>query len=264
MICPNHLRVGRMNKRALDGPLRLPQNKMEMLKDVDDKYKTWFRIWRDSYVPKLMFRPKWFKTDRDLLVGDLVYFVKKDGALNNKWTMGVVESVVRGRDGIIRKAIIKYCNSSEQKLSMSKNQTQDDSSFPRYTERAVRKLIKIFSLEETSTAEDLAELERRDKQHKLSGQSVFAEVTGATLDDQQPPPLFWEQCKVCCCQEHCGYSLHLSAKIKKEVVHLAMDTEGLSMDTLMALEEKQTEYEKGLPTGMFDSLNLDVSAVFGQ
>ena len=99
-------------------------------------------------------------------------------------------------------------------------------------------------------------------QHKLADQRVLAEVNGVAFDVQQPPPLFWAKCKVCCCQEHCGYSLHLSAKINKEVVHLAMEIEGLSMDTLMALEEKQTEYEKGLLTGIFDSLNLDVSAVF--
>ena len=118
----------------------------------------------DTYVPKLMFKPKWFKTDRNLLVGDLVYFVKKDGALDNKWTMGMVESVDKGRDGVIRKATVKYCNSGEQKLSLDKTKSQDDSTFPRYTERAVRKLIKIFSLEETSIAEDMAELDKREKQ----------------------------------------------------------------------------------------------------
>ena len=49
------------------------------------------------------------------------------------------EIVDKDRDGIIRKAVIKYCNSSEQKLSLDKTQVQDDSTFPRYTERAVRK-----------------------------------------------------------------------------------------------------------------------------
>ena len=63
MICPNHLRVGRMNKMSLDGPVKLPKNKMETLKVVDEVYKAWFWLWRDTYVPKLMFKPKWFKTD---------------------------------------------------------------------------------------------------------------------------------------------------------------------------------------------------------
>ena len=54
------------------GKLRLILALMEMIKVVDETYKTWFRIWRDSYVPKLMLKPKWFKTDRDLIVGVLV------------------------------------------------------------------------------------------------------------------------------------------------------------------------------------------------
>ena len=290
MICPNHIRVGRMNKRALDGPFRLPKNKMEMLKVVDEVYKTWFRLWRDTYVPKLMFKPKWFKTDRDLLVGDLVYFVKKDGALDNKWTMGMVESVDKGRDGVIRKATVKYCNSGEQKLSLDKTKSQDDSTFPRYTERAVRKLIKIFSLEETSIAEDMAELDKREKQFDAAGQGVFARVVDEAFDDHEVagsdgdldvqqvgsseedlligPTAYaevWKQCNVCCCREHCRYSLHTSGKVKQEVLPLAMNIEVVSMDTLLAMEENQTRCDElGSLVGLFDSLSLDVCAVFGQ
>ena len=84
MICPNHFRVGRMNKRALDGPVRLPKGKMEMLTMVDKMYKAWFKPWRDTYVPKIMFRPKWYMSDQDLIVGDLVIFVKKKGDLTIK------------------------------------------------------------------------------------------------------------------------------------------------------------------------------------
>ena len=58
-----------------------------------------------------------------------------------KWTMGMVESINRGRDGIIHETVIKYCNSSEQKLSLTKGSAKNDSTYPRYTERAVRKLI---------------------------------------------------------------------------------------------------------------------------
>ena len=53
-----------------------------------------------------------------MVVGDLVYFVKKDSAVGDaKWTMGMVEDINRGRDGIIREAVIKYCNSSEPEQS---------------------------------------------------------------------------------------------------------------------------------------------------
>ena len=37
LICPNHLRVGRINSRTLDGPMRLPTNKEEYLGVVRQK-----------------------------------------------------------------------------------------------------------------------------------------------------------------------------------------------------------------------------------
>jgi hypothetical protein len=48
-----------------------------------------------------------------------------------KWTMGMVEDINRGRDGVIREAVIKYCNSSEQKLSLTKGDRAHDSTYPR-------------------------------------------------------------------------------------------------------------------------------------
>ena len=36
-----------------------------------------------------------------------------------------------------------------------------DSTYPRYTERAVRRLIKIFTIEDTSVADDVAELGKK-------------------------------------------------------------------------------------------------------
>ena len=48
---------------------------------------------------------------------------------------------MRGRDGIIQEAVTKYCSSSEQKLSLTKG-SANDSTYQRYTEQAVRKLIR--------------------------------------------------------------------------------------------------------------------------
>ena len=212
------------------GLVRLPKNKMEMLEKVDQVYKVWFRLWRYTYVPKLMFKPKWFKTDRDLLEGDLVYFVKRDGALENKWTIGMVESVDRGRDGVIRKATIKYCNSNEQKLSHEKGERNKDSTFPRYTERAVRKLVKIFSLEETCLADDMAELLQRMK--------VFDNSDKDASDENDTPAAntrLKAKCKVCCCAEHCEFKLHLPTRVLQEEKPLAMET---VMDATLSMEKE--------------------------
>ena len=64
---------------------------------------------------------------------------------------------------------------------------------------------------------------------------MSAEATSTMFGDQLPRYAFWNQCKVCCCQDHCGYSLHLSAKVKQEEVHMAMDTEGMCMNNLVAM-----------------------------
>ena len=53
--------------------------------------------------------------------GDLVYFIKKDSVVGDaKWTMGMVEKASKGRDGVIREVVIKYCNESEKTLSLTR------------------------------------------------------------------------------------------------------------------------------------------------
>merc|ERR1711888_299073 len=100
---------------------------------VEKLYDSWFRVWQDTVVPKLLFQPKWYQSDKDLQEGDLVYFQKKDGKLENKWVIGKVEQVVRSeRDKKIRRVIVRYQNEKEN--------------FGRMTDRSVRKLVKLFSI----------------------------------------------------------------------------------------------------------------------
>ena len=147
IITPNFLRVGRSNKRSLDGPIKLPANRMEILARVDETYQAWFRIWRDTFVPKLMFQQKWFNSDKELKEGDLVYFRKKESKLDGKWIIGMIQSVERGRDGLIRMVDVKYQNHAE--------------SHPQITSRTVRQLVKLWSIEEQHIADDMAELDRK-------------------------------------------------------------------------------------------------------
>ena len=80
---------------------------LEGLTKVEELYEAWFRVWQDAVVPKLIFQPKWYDSDRDLQEGDLVYFQKSESKLDNKWQVGKVEQIVRGRDQKIRKVILK-------------------------------------------------------------------------------------------------------------------------------------------------------------
>ena len=148
VITPNMLRMGRTNQRQLDGPIRLAKGSRELLDKVEALYKAWFLVWRDSVVPKIMFRPKWYDSSQDLEKDDLVYFQKEDKELGNPWLVGMVEQVVRSdRDGIIRRVVVKYRNKDEN--------------HDRFTDRTVHKLVKLFSIDEFHIQEDLGVLQKR-------------------------------------------------------------------------------------------------------
>lgn len=118
-----------------------------MIEKVDKLYKAWYMLWKDAVVPKLIRQPKWFKTDKHLKPGDLVYFEKETGKVDGMWIVGRVDQVVRSSDGLIREAVVAYRNSKE--------------TFNRLTSRAVRTLVKLFSVDEGCVQDDLAILQKR-------------------------------------------------------------------------------------------------------
>ena len=147
ILTPNMLRVGRINSRALQGPVRLPVDEKELLKVVESTYQGWYNIFKETVVPRLINQPKWFKKEEDLKEQDLVYFQKHESDLSSDWTIGQVDQIVVGRDGLIRRAWIKYFNYGEKN--------------PRLTDRSVRRLVKLWSLDESCLADDMAEVETR-------------------------------------------------------------------------------------------------------
>ena len=135
--------------RALDGPIQLADNLDKIVDKIDETYQAWFKIWRDTWVTKLMRAPKWFKGEVDLCEGDLVYFQRTANELGSKyskWTIGKVDEIERSADNIIRRVWVKYRNAGERHFQR--------------TDRSVRSLIKIFSLLDSSIQEDLAEVSR--------------------------------------------------------------------------------------------------------
>ena len=147
MLTPNMLRVGRSNERSLNGPMMLPGSPSDLLKRVQETYDTWFRIWNTAYLPKLMYQPKWWKHEVDLKEEDIVLYRKHEGDVASPWVLGIVEQLVRGRDGFSRRAIIKHRNASEDTARLS--------------DRHVRKLVKVWSIEDQSIAEDIAAVHRK-------------------------------------------------------------------------------------------------------
>ena len=168
-----------------------------------------------------------------------------------KWTLGMVEELHRGRDGIIREVVIKYCNSSEQKLSLTKGKGLD-STYPRYTERAVRRLIKIFSIEDDCLADDLAELAKK-YEHFKRAEDILVDVDDATAQVVYSKPENCESKKKqqaeCCCQEHCNLTSHYHGNRK------------MVMFEKNAVEVNDME-ESEIQTDIEEELSFDVDKIF--
>ena len=100
-------------------------------------------------------------------MGDLVYFEKDPSKLGTKWIIGRVDQVVRGTDGLIREVVVAYRNKDE--------------GFNRLSNRAVRSLVKLFSIDESCIYDDLAELQRRIERLRASElvQGTVQQVEGA-------------------------------------------------------------------------------------
>ena len=73
------------------------------------------------------------------------------------------------------------------------------------------------------------------------------------------------RCKVCCCGEHCEFKLHLPRRFLQEMMPLARETEMMSIYTILSMEEEEVPSGEIYDlTGLFSSVNLDISMVFRQ
>ena len=136
LVSPNTMLVGRINARSPIGPFSLPAGPKSLMARVEACYKIFYKEYVDTMLVKYLLdlQPKWFKNDRDVKVGDVVYFHKRETEFDDPWTVGMVERVVRSIEGVIRRATVKYFNSTE--------------SSPRFTDRSIRKIIKLFNLDD--------------------------------------------------------------------------------------------------------------------
>ena len=290
LLSPNMLRIGRNNGRALDGPIRLPAGPREIMVNVEKCYSGWFKIWNEVLIPKLIRTPKWFKSDEDLKDGDIVYFQKRESELGSgKWTIGQVEGITRGKDGLIREASIRYQNHSENHA--------------RVTDRAVRKLVKLFSIDDASIQQEMQEVEdmlkelgvdivprqseNEDSQEVNHDNSVLTPdsieenyddvetifegaikmMDGLNLDGEDIPAvnldnIKLENCKKCCCASHCRLNLHVKkgsgAKIDVLSWRSLLEANSFSLNEDV---QKIFDFEEDLPSEVMDPLSALMTAV---
>jgi hypothetical protein len=87
-----------------------------------------------SYVPTLIQQPKWFKSDEDIKIGDVILFLKSDKPFEKQYQYGLVKNVIIGRDGKIREIEVEYQNHNE--------------AVKRCTIRGVREVVVIHPVDE--------------------------------------------------------------------------------------------------------------------
>ena len=144
LITPNRLILGRNNDRCANSPLIICPDHKGMIESNAAIFKAWFKAWLVSYVPTLIDRPKWHKTDRDINVGDVVLFLKSDSELDLQYQYGIISAVHKGQDGLIRRADVKYKNHNE--------------GVKRSTKRGVRDLVIVHPVDELDMYERLDKL----------------------------------------------------------------------------------------------------------
>ena len=144
LITPNRLLLGRNNNRAPTKPLILSTDAKKIIQTNEDIFTAWFQSWLVSYVPTLVPQPKWFKTDRDIAVGDIVLFSKSDKEFENLYQYGIVKVLYTGKDGLIRTVGVEYQNASEDTK--------------RSTKRGVREIVVIHQVDEVSISKELFDL----------------------------------------------------------------------------------------------------------
>ena len=205
LVTPNLMRVGRIHSRVVDGPLRFPTGPKDIMEKVEQSFDAFYKIWNVSVVPKLIPQPKWFKDSPELKPEDVVYFRKTEGEFDTKWTVGQVETVTRSKDGVVRRAQIRYHNHNEK--------------VPRFTDRAVRSLVRLFNIEDDYFIKDMAECEKLvsilenksvDDRKVEPLKLVRTKGIGGEFEVKKAVNTAKKSCK-CCCEGHCKWNVHNAA-----------------------------------------------------
>ena len=226
LVSPNMMRIGRIHSRTLNGPVKLPEGPATMMDKVRRIYDVFYKLYNDTMVAKLIqeTNAKWFRSSKDLKVDDVVYFRKNEGsAVKGEWTVGMVDSVKFGRDGLVREAVVKYSNSSED--------------FPRYTTRSVRTLVRLFNVMDCHWRNEMEEVGKLLKDLEFEAVMNEATAENVTVEDNKAEDSDPSLCK-CCCRSHCSVSLHVPRG-----VNLVKQSEFKSPEVEVDLRVKQPGWD---------------------
>ena len=191
LITPNRLIQGRANRRAMTGPCMI-NSPSKMLEKMEDIFEAWWRVWNKEKLADYVAKPpKWFRSDPDLQLGDVVVFQKKgpEQAIGSPaWTIGrVVEVKKSAADGRVREVEVEYKNAAENVW--------------RTTHRAARAVAVLHREEDLEVLQGLnAAAREADKAHVAW--QIYVDQQEAVVKDM-------ERCRQCekpvLCERHSIY-----------------------------------------------------------
>ena len=114
LITPNRLLLARNNGRCPVGTVTVTEDVKGIIQKNNELHDIWFKAWLIGYVPSLMLQPKWFRSDMDLKVGDVILFLKSDKEFDKQYQYGIITDLKLSRDYKIRRIEIEYQNNTEK------------------------------------------------------------------------------------------------------------------------------------------------------
>ena len=106
------------------------------------------------------------------------------------------------KDGIIRRVTVRYCNASEDQ--------------PRFTDRSIRSLVKLFNVEDGGWREDM---EKIRKKLAVCGIAIFLDQASPTAVSSSASNVNCNLACGCCCPSHHSFSSHTGKNVALKAVY---------------------------------------------
>ena len=172
VLRPSSLKGMNSSDRAPSGMFNIPDLPQDHFNKVQEAYNLWYQCWATSYLPLIMDRQKWEDEDPSLAVNDVVYFMLDEKALKSVWRIGTVDTVKVGRDGKVREVNVAYKILKEDSNEWTHN----------VVTRPVRKIIKLFELNDTTFADEMKAVHQAARKILLERGSL-EEATATLIND---------------------------------------------------------------------------------
>ncbi|XP_065078351.1 uncharacterized protein LOC135701472, partial [Ochlerotatus camptorhynchus] len=109
-LTPGHFLVGSALQSIPEPDLaQVPNNRLSLWQEVQRRTQTFWKLWSTDYLHQLQQRTKHYYRQPNVLVGKLV-LLKDDNLPPLRWSMGRIENVHPGADGLVRVLTVRLAS----------------------------------------------------------------------------------------------------------------------------------------------------------